>query len=119
MVGLHNATEKIKPNDYLLIDGYEGLVFINPTTETIKEYDQIANKHLEIERTFQEELVEKTETLDGQSIELMANIESSNDMSESVQKSFDGSGLFRTESIYLKRMECHLKRSNSRIYFSC
>jgi phosphotransferase system enzyme I (PtsI) len=103
VVGLHNATEKIKPNDYLLIDGYEGLVFINPTTETIKEYDQIANKHLEIERTFQEELVEKTETLDGQSIELMANIESSNDISESVQNSFDGIGLFRTESIYLKK----------------
>jgi phosphotransferase system enzyme I (PtsI) len=103
VVGLHNATEKIKPNDYLLIDGYEGLVFINPTTETIKEYDQIANKHLEIERTFQEELVEKTETLDGQSIELMANIESSNDLSESVQNSFDGIGLFRTESIYLKK----------------
>ena len=103
VVGLHNATEKIKPNDYLLIDGYEGLAFINPTTETIKEYDQIANKHLEIERTFQEELVEKTETLDGQSIELMANIESSNDISESVQNSFDGIGLFRTESIYLKK----------------
>ena len=103
VVGLHNATEKIKPNDYLLIDGYEGLVFINPTTETIKEYDQIANKHLEIERTFQEELVEETETLDGQSIELMANIESSNDISESVQNSFDGIGLFRTESIYLKK----------------
>lgn len=103
VVGLHNATEKIKPNDYLLIDGYEGLVFINPTSDTLKEYDEIASKQLEIERTFQEELVEKTETLDGHSIELMANIEASDDISESVQDSFDGIGLFRTESIYLKK----------------
>tara|TARA_A100001015_G_scaffold46925_1_gene51771 strand:+ start:469 stop:2199 length:1731 start_codon:yes stop_codon:yes gene_type:complete len=103
VVGLHNATEKIKQNDYILIDGYEGLVFINPSAETIKEYDQIANKQREIERSFQEELVEKTETLDGHSIELMANIEASDDISASIQDSFDGIGLFRTESIYLMK----------------
>ena len=103
VVGLHNATEKIKQNDYILIDGYEGLVFINPSSETIKEYDQIANKQREIERSFQEELAEKTETLDGHSIELMANIEASDDISASIQDSFDGIGLFRTESIYLMK----------------
>ena len=103
VVGLHNATEKIKQNDYILIDGYEGLVFINPSAETIKEYDQIANKQREIERSFQEELAEKTETLDGHSIELMANIEASDDISASIQDSFDGIGLFRTESIYLMK----------------
>ena len=103
VVGLHNATEKIKPTDYLLIDGYEGLVFINPTSGRLKEYDQKANKQLEIERAFQKELVEKTETLDGHSIELMANIEASDDISKSIQNSFDGIGLFRTESIYLKK----------------
>ena len=103
VVGLHNATEKIKQNDYILIDGYEGLVFINPSAETIKEYDQIANKQREIERSFQEELVEKTETLDGHNIELMANIEASDDISASIQDSFDGIGLFRTESIYLMK----------------
>ena len=103
VVGLHNATEKISQSDYLLIDGYEGLVYINPTKDTIKEYDRLANKQLEIERTFHEELVEKTETLDGHSIELMANIEASDHISESIQNSFDGIGLFRTESIYLKK----------------
>ena len=103
VVGLHNATEKIKQNDYILIDGYEGLVFINPSAETVKEYDLIANKQREIERSFQEELVEKTETLDGHSIELMANIEASDDISASIQDSFDGIGLFRTESIYLMK----------------
>ena len=103
VVGLHNATKKIKQNDYILIDGYKGLVFINPTANTISEYDEIASKQLEIERTFEEELVEKTETLDGHSIELMANIESSDDISESVQDNFDGIGLFRTESIFLKK----------------
>ena len=103
VVGLHNATEKISQSDYLLIDGYEGLVYINPTKGTIKEYDRLANKQLEIERTFHEELVEKTETLDGHSIELMANIEASDHISESIQNSFDGIGLFRTESIYLKK----------------
>ena len=103
VVGLHNATRKIKQNDYILIDGYEGLVFINPSAEKINEYDQIANKQREIERSFQEELVEKTETLDGHSIELMANIEASDDISESIQNSFDGIGLFRTESIYLMK----------------
>lgn len=103
VVGLHNATRKIKQNDYILIDGYEGLVYINPSAEKINEYDQIANKQREIERSFQEELVEKTETLDGHSIELMANIEASDDISESIQNSFDGIGLFRTESIYLMK----------------
>lgn len=103
VVGLHNATEKIKQNSYILIDGYEGLVIINPKTETIEEYDRRANKLQALERTFEKELVEKTETLDGHSIELMANIEASDDISESVQNNFDGIGLFRTESIYLMK----------------
>ena len=102
VVGLHNATLQIKASDYLLIDGYEGKVYINPSVETLKSYEYKAHEKLAIEKTYEKELMEETVTLDDKRIELMVNIEGSKDLQSSQQEYSDGIGLFRTESIYLK-----------------
>ena len=102
VVGLHDATSKIKNNDYVLIDGYEGKIIINPTTETLSSYDEQALKKQAIELTYQKELFEKCETLDGHSIELMANIEGSGDIQSYKESNAKGIGLFRTEGIFLR-----------------
>lgn len=102
VVGLHDATTKIKNNDYVLIDGYEGKIIINPKPETISLYDDRASKKQAIELTYRKELFEKCETLDGRSIELMANIEGSSEIANLGKSNVDGIGLFRTEGIFLR-----------------
>ena len=101
VVGLHNATSKIHSDDYLLIDGYEGLVYINPKKETLKKYALEASRKLEIEKTYEREINETTETLDGHKIDLMINIEGFKDIQRFETRPTDGIGLFRTEGIYL------------------
>ena len=102
VVGLHNATHRIKASDYLLIDGYEGIVYINPSSETVQAYEDKAYKKRVIEKTYEKELIEETVTLDKLRVHLTVNIEGSDDLQSSLLEYCDGIGLFRTESIYLK-----------------
>ena len=102
VVGLHNATHRIKASDYLLIDGYEGMVYINPSSETIQAYEDKAYEKRAIEKTYEKELIEETVTLDKLRVHLTVNIEGSDDLQSSLLEFCDGIGLFRTESIYLK-----------------
>ena len=102
VVGLHNATHRIKASDYLLIDGYEGIVYINPSSETVQAYEDKAYEKRAIEKTYEKELIEETVTLDNLRVHLTVNIEGSNDLQSSLLEYCDGIGLFRTESIYLK-----------------
>ena len=102
VVGLRDATAKIQKNDYVLIDGYEGKIFINPSAETVALYDEKASKKQAIELTYQRELFENCETKDGRRIELMANIEGSPEITSLKESNADGVGLFRTEGIFLR-----------------
>ena len=102
VVGLHNATHRIKASDYLLIDGYEGIVYINPSTETVQAYEDKAYEKRAIEKTYEKELTKETVTLDKLRVHLTLNIEGSDDLQSSLLEYCDGIGLFRTESIYLK-----------------
>ena len=102
VVGLHNATHRIKASDYLLIDGYEGIVYINPSSETVQAYEDKAYEKRAIEKTYEKELIEETVTLDKLRVHLTVNIEGSDDLQSSLLEYCDGIGLFRTECIYLK-----------------
>ena len=57
VVGLHNATHRIKASDYLLIDGYEGIVYINPSSETVQAYEDKAYEKRAIEKTYEKGLI--------------------------------------------------------------
>ena len=105
VVGLHNATQKINTGDFLLIDGFEGIVILNPSQETLDKYQIKASERLEIEKAYTESLYELTETKDGHKIDLMVNIEGSKDINDFKAYPSDGIGLFRTEGIFLKSRE--------------
>ena len=117
VVGLHDATSKIKNNDYVLIDGYEGKIIINPTNETLSSYNEQALKKQALELTYQQELFEKCETLDGHAIELMANIEGSGDIQSYKESNANGIGLFRTEGIFLRNNQIPTRRNSLRSMF--
>ncbi|MEW6306740.1 MAG: phosphoenolpyruvate--protein phosphotransferase [Verrucomicrobiota bacterium] len=103
VVGLHNASEILMAGEYALLDGYNGLIYIDPTDQTLFEYGQIVKK----QRTLQENLRQLTDqpatTLDGVHVILSANLEQPQD-AENVQLSgAEGVGLFRTEYLFINR----------------
>ncbi len=105
VVGLHDLSEQLQSGDHILLDGYNGLVIINPNDQTLWEYGE-----LEIKKTVVEEQLTKlretqSTTLDGRHVILSANIEMSDDIDQVKLCGAEGVGLYRTEFLYLNRTE--------------
>ncbi|MDB6156086.1 MAG: Phosphoenolpyruvate--protein phosphotransferase, partial [Chthoniobacteraceae bacterium] len=49
VVGLHNVTEQLVSGDHILLDGYNGLVIVNPSDQTLWEYGELETKKTEVE----------------------------------------------------------------------
>jgi phosphotransferase system enzyme I (PtsI) len=103
VVGLHHARELIKDNDMLIVDGEHGVVLVNPDKQLLAEY-KLRHSQLELERQKLKRLkTAHANTLDGTHIELHANIEMPNDLTEVKENGATGIGLFRSEFLFLNR----------------
>lgn len=102
VVGVHGATEEIQSGDDLLIDGYDGLVYINPTEETLYRYGKIERRYRSLQERYRTSLGQESKTLDGQHIILRANIDSGRDLEVMNRVQACGVGLFRTENLFLR-----------------
>ncbi|MBP2241021.1 phosphotransferase system enzyme I (PtsI) [Cytobacillus eiseniae] len=103
VVGTQNATAIIKSNDFLIIDGDSGEVFVNPTEDMIKAYEQ---KQLGLEsqkRQLAELKDKKTVTLDGRQVEIASNIGTPQEVENVLANGGEGIGLYRTEFLYMER----------------
>ncbi len=102
IVSLHNATDHISADDDILIDGYEGLVIVNPTQATLEEYRAFQIKRESVDQIFSTEATAPALSLDDKKIPILLNIEGTNDIDSIRQLQPDGIGLFRTEGILLR-----------------
>ncbi|MCH2155546.1 MAG: phosphoenolpyruvate--protein phosphotransferase [Opitutales bacterium] len=102
VVGLHDATDQIDPGDDVIIDGYDGIVIIHPTAETLFKYGKLKDKRKSIVDTFSKTIPLPSQTADGREFILSANVESAQDIDLVNRNGARGIGLFRTEGIFLK-----------------
>lgn len=103
VVGTTNATNEIKNGDFIIIDGVNGEVHINPTEEVIEKYKS-ERTQLELQKKEWALLKnEKTITLDGKQVELAANIGTPEDVEGVLANGGEGVGLYRTEFLYMER----------------
>lgn len=103
VVSMHDITSKIEADDYVLVDGYEGKVIVNPTQNTLYTYGQYQKDRQSLQRVFESALEAPSRTLDGQPVELFANIGGANDVEQCHKVHAEGVGLYRTESLFLGR----------------
>lgn len=102
VVGLHDATRKIKTGDQIIIDGYNGIVVINPSQERLDTYGNLAKERLAQNEIYRSTLEKPSQTKDGISVKLMSNIEGAQEMGQVLAMNSSGVGLFRTEGIFLR-----------------
>ncbi len=102
IVNLSKATSRIPAGSQVLVDGYEGTLVVNPTTDTLFRYGEIQVRKDSIRRIFLSELGKPAETADGQEIILLANIEGAEDVARVSESGAEGIGLFRSEGLYLR-----------------
>jgi phosphotransferase system enzyme I (PtsI) len=101
VVGLRDLTKQVQSGDWLLVDGYEGVVIINPSQQTLFRYGQIQLQKKGYEQRLMEANRRPAVTLDGVAIALRANIEKVDEAALVKEYLADGVGLFRTEFLYL------------------
>uniref|UniRef100_I5AVY9 Phosphoenolpyruvate-protein phosphotransferase n=1 Tax=Eubacterium cellulosolvens (strain ATCC 43171 / JCM 9499 / 6) TaxID=633697 RepID=I5AVY9_EUBC6 len=86
-----------------IVDGHTGTFYIDPDEETVKDMQAKREKDLEARRLLQELKGKENISLDGQKINLFANIGSLADVGSVLQNDGGGIGLFRSEFIYIGR----------------
>jgi phosphotransferase system enzyme I (PtsI) len=101
VVGLHDISAKIRAGDGVLVDGYEGIVVVNPSDATLYRYGKIKVEREHLREVFEEHAREPAVTVDGRSLTVLANVEGNEAPSDLVTCGAEGVGLFRTESIFL------------------
>jgi phosphoenolpyruvate-protein phosphotransferase (PTS system enzyme I) len=103
VVGLQRASIEFKTGDYALLDGYNGVVIVNPTDQTLFEYGQLVRKQVSLEEKLREVRDKPAVTLDGQRVVLSANVEQAADTGAVLDSGAEGVGLFRTEYLFINR----------------
>ena len=101
VVGMRDLTKQVKSGDWALVDGYEGVVIINPSEQTLFRYGKIQRIKKGFEQRLREANRQPAITLDGVNVTLRANIEKVDEISLVKDFLADGVGLFRTEYLYL------------------
>lgn len=101
MVGVKEIMEEVQEEDYLILDGYNGEILINPDDETLKKYRLLLKEHLEEDTIRRQEEGLPSITVDGKEIHLFANVGSTEDVKKAMSFQIDGIGLYRSEFLYL------------------
>ena len=103
VVGLRRLTEDLEDGDEILIDGFEGVVIINPSETTLYRYGKVGVQRQKAKDLVDQEASLPAETLDGSPIKLWANADTVDEISRIVETDSEGVGLYRTESLFLRQ----------------
>lgn len=87
---------------YGIVDGFEGILYVDPDEETIAKYQKKQEEEQEKARLLQELKGRPNITKDGKEIKLYANIGGVGDVPSVLQNDAGGIGLFRSEFLYLE-----------------
>ena len=101
VVGIRGLSHQLHTGNTILIDGYEGLVILDPSAETLSKYKHLKKEKNKVLQKLQEARFEDPVTKDGRSITLSANIEFAYEALHAKENGAQGVGLFRTEFFYL------------------
>jgi len=103
VVALQTATRELHSGDYALLDGFNGLIIINPTDQTLFEYGQLVRRHVTLEEKLRDVYDKPAVTLDGTRVILSANVEQPADTESVLASGAEGVGLYRTEYLFINR----------------
>jgi phosphoenolpyruvate-protein phosphotransferase (PTS system enzyme I) len=103
VVGARSASQLIRQDDWIIIDGDAGVVIVDPSPIILAEYG-FKQRQGELERERLSRLRNTPAvTMDGRRIELLANIEMPDDALAALKVGAVGVGLFRSEFLFMGR----------------
>ncbi len=103
IVGTKNSTLEIKQGDIVIIDGIDGQLIVNPSSEEIEKYRQKQEQFEQKKAELATLVKQPTITIDQHQVELAANIGTPKDVESLIANGGEGVGLYRTEFLYMGR----------------
>jgi phosphotransferase system enzyme I (PtsI) len=103
VVGLHDATEKLESGQQVLLDGYTGVLILDPTSESLHYYGEVELRKGLLTNELKRLRETPSTTADGRHIVLSANIELPGDVEAVAENGAEGIGLYRTEFLFVNR----------------
>ena len=103
VVGLHDATDKLESGQHVLLDGYAGVLIVDPTSETLSYYGEMEIRKDRVTKELRQLRETPSTTSDGRHIVLSANIELPGEVEAVSENGAEGIGLYRTEFLFVNR----------------
>ena len=101
VLSVPDVTSLVKDKDTAIVDGTEGIVYINPEGDVLSKYiikrEDFIKKQSELKKFMGKETV----TADGTAVELFCNIGTPKDAKKAVECDGEGIGLFRSEFLFM------------------
>ncbi|MEW9667878.1 phosphoenolpyruvate--protein phosphotransferase [Ammoniphilus sp. 3BR4] len=105
VVGTKTVTSVIQHGTKVIVDGLDGLVIVDPSDETLEQYELKKQAYEAQKAEWAKLLHEPTVTEDGEHVELAANIGTPEDVKGILDNGGEGVGLYRTEFLYMGRSQ--------------
>lgn len=101
VIGVPRLTKIVDNDEWVIVDGYEGTVVVNPTQAMISEYRSRESRHEEAEAKLLENRDLDAITKDHHKVALQANIELLEELDDAKKFGAEGIGLYRSEFLYI------------------
>lgn len=103
LIGLGDVRLEDYHGRYAIVDGYDGVIYIEPDDETVKKIARREEEEGRKRELLQRLKGRKNVTRDGREIEVYANIGGLADLESAIENDAGGIGLLRSEFLYLQR----------------
>ena len=100
----------------LIVDGYHGEVFTNPSAELRRQYDEVVEEERQLNKGLDALRELPCETLDGQRMPLWVNTGLLADITRAQERGAEGVGLYRTEVPFMARERFPSEKEQLAIY---
>lgn len=116
LIGTKVPLDETVDGKLAIVDGTQGVVYVEPDEETLETYRQRQKEEQEKKELLQTLRGQETVTLDGKKIKLFANIGNSKDLASVMQNDAAGIGLFRSEFLYLEKEDFPTEEEQFQVY---
>lgn len=105
MFGVKETADQIQEGETLILDGIKGVLIASPTPRELEQYRDVQEKYSALEEILLQDIHLPTVTKDGFHIRLDANMEIIEEIPSIIQHGAEGIGLYRTEYLFINRMD--------------
>lgn len=103
IVGTGNVTATVKNGDFLILDGVNNKIYVNPSESVLDELKAVQTQYLSEKHELAKLKDLPAITLDGHQVEVCANIGTVRDVAGAERNGAEGVGLYRTEFLFMDR----------------